>query len=52
MEANRDPEQIRGNYFSRGTRTQSAGLVLELEGSQEVWEAAARVLEAARAAAP
>ncbi|WP_351233900.1 hypothetical protein [Streptomyces sp. NPDC002133] len=44
----RDPEQIRRNYFNRGMRTQSAGLVLELEGSHELREAAARVLEAAR----
>ncbi|WP_432003686.1 hypothetical protein [Streptomyces sioyaensis] len=44
----RDPEQIRRNYFNRGTQTQSAGLVLELEGSQELREAAAKVLEAAR----
>jgi hypothetical protein len=44
----RDPEQIRRNYFNRGMRTQSAGLVLELEGSHEVRDVAARVLEAAR----
>ncbi|MEU1630268.1 hypothetical protein ABZ746_34210 [Streptomyces sp. NPDC020096] len=44
----RDPEQIRRNYFNRGTRTQSAGLVLELEGSHEVRDAAARVMESAR----
>ncbi|MEJ8639941.1 hypothetical protein [Streptomyces sp. MS2.AVA.5] len=44
----REPEQIRRNYFNRGTRTQSAGLVLEFEGSPEVRDAATRVLEAGR----
>ncbi|UXY24969.1 hypothetical protein N8I84_41795 (plasmid) [Streptomyces cynarae] len=44
----RDPDQVRRNYFERGTRTQAAGLVLELEGDHELRVAAARVLEAAR----
>ncbi|MFF8903210.1 hypothetical protein ACF082_37770 [Streptomyces lydicus] len=44
----RDPEQIRRNYFNRGMRTQTAGLVLELEGSHEVRNAVERVLEASR----
>ncbi|WP_331717826.1 hypothetical protein OG468_40995 (plasmid) [Streptomyces zaomyceticus] len=44
----RDPEQIRQRYFNRGMRTQTAGPVLELEGSPEVRDAAESALQPSR----